>query len=191
MYLTQSIDAVQAAVLRLMGPAFALKHSREVRLVATFIYYALTTGSGQQTMGEEYCDVLQRQPQHDFRRQLLNTTSASPTSHLPEAAAASIPSKRSSSCGNSALHGGSSRSGSSTAGPLHSSSSSTRPPDLFMAPTSSLLPRKAALGLTVLQSLGPYLLERLISSLGSRPDGVLGFDEASWLDEDDQEVASR
>eukprot|EP00878_Enallax_costatus_P022928 GHUV01024367.1.p1 GENE.GHUV01024367.1~~GHUV01024367.1.p1 ORF type:complete len:331 (+),score=105.98 GHUV01024367.1:584-1576(+) len=32
---------------------------RSCRLVATFMYYALTTGAGLQTLGEEYCDIVQ------------------------------------------------------------------------------------------------------------------------------------
>ncbi len=32
---------------------------REVRLVAELLYSGLTTGAGLQTLGEEYCDILQ------------------------------------------------------------------------------------------------------------------------------------
>lgn len=31
---------------------------RSCKMVATFMYYALTTGAGLQTLGEEYCDIL-------------------------------------------------------------------------------------------------------------------------------------
>lgn len=33
--------------------------SREVRLVAGLLYSGLTTGAGLQTLGEEYCDIIQ------------------------------------------------------------------------------------------------------------------------------------
>jgi Pex2 / Pex12 amino terminal region len=33
--------------------------SRETRLLAELLYYGLTTGAGVQTLGEEYCDILQ------------------------------------------------------------------------------------------------------------------------------------
>ena len=183
MYLTQSIDAVQAAVLRLMGPAFALQHSREVRLVATFIYYALTTGSGQQTLGEEYCDLLQRQPQHDPWRPKPPLPS-SLTAHLAGAAGTALQ-NHSNIISSSASSRSQLGSSSNISGPPLSSSSKSR--HVVMSPSSSLLPRKAALGLTVLQSLGPYLLERLISSLGSRGDLDLGFEDTSWLDADEQQ----
>jgi Pex2 / Pex12 amino terminal region len=32
---------------------------RETHLAAGVLYYALTTGAGSQTLGEEYCDLLQ------------------------------------------------------------------------------------------------------------------------------------
>ena len=32
---------------------------REVRLVAQLLYSGLTTGAGLQTLGEEYCDIIQ------------------------------------------------------------------------------------------------------------------------------------
>jgi peroxin-10 len=32
---------------------------REIKLLAELLYYALTTGTGMQTLGEEYCDILQ------------------------------------------------------------------------------------------------------------------------------------
>ena len=36
-----------------------LSMCREVRLVAELMYSGLTTGAGLQTLGEEYCDILQ------------------------------------------------------------------------------------------------------------------------------------
>lgn len=32
---------------------------REVKLVAELLYSGLTTGAGLQTLGEEYCDIIQ------------------------------------------------------------------------------------------------------------------------------------
>lgn len=31
----------------------------QTRLLGQMLYYVLTTGSGQQTLGEEYCDITQ------------------------------------------------------------------------------------------------------------------------------------
>lgn len=31
----------------------------QTKLVGQMLYYVLTTGSGQQTLGEEYCDITQ------------------------------------------------------------------------------------------------------------------------------------
>lgn len=44
---------------RLLGPHRALRWASETRALAQLLYHTLTTGSGQQTPGEEYCDVLQ------------------------------------------------------------------------------------------------------------------------------------
>ena len=30
-----------------------------MKLVGQMLYFVLTTGSGQQTLGEEYCDIIQ------------------------------------------------------------------------------------------------------------------------------------
>ncbi|WIA38650.1 hypothetical protein OEZ86_001959 [Tetradesmus obliquus] len=59
LYLQQSIDACYDAVMRMFGAVPALQHSKSCRLLASFMYYALTTGAGLQTLGEEYCDILQ------------------------------------------------------------------------------------------------------------------------------------
>ena len=37
---------------------------REIRLFAELLYHGLTTGAGLQTLGEEYCDILQVSGQH-------------------------------------------------------------------------------------------------------------------------------
>ncbi|KAF8059190.1 PEX10 [Scenedesmus sp. PABB004] len=59
LYLQQSVEAAHDAVMRLLGAVPALQHARSCKLLATFAYYALTTGAGLQTLGEEYCDVVQ------------------------------------------------------------------------------------------------------------------------------------
>ena len=37
---------------------------RVIRVLAEVLYYSLTTGSGAQTLGEEYCDILQVSSEH-------------------------------------------------------------------------------------------------------------------------------
>ncbi|CAK0746013.1 hypothetical protein CVIRNUC_001661 [Coccomyxa viridis] len=59
LYIQHLADSCHDAVRRLLGPRQALKYSREVRLVAELLYSGLTTGAGLQTLGEEYCDILQ------------------------------------------------------------------------------------------------------------------------------------
>ena len=38
---------------------FCLNCCRETAVLAQLLYYGLTTGAGVQTLGEEYCDILQ------------------------------------------------------------------------------------------------------------------------------------
>lgn len=52
-------DAFQDSARALLGPRQALTWTRETQLVSTLLYHALTTGAGAQTLGEEYCDLLQ------------------------------------------------------------------------------------------------------------------------------------
>ncbi|KAA6428149.1 MAG: peroxisome biogenesis factor 10-like, partial [Trebouxia sp. A1-2] len=72
LYLHYLIDACHDAVRRLLGPRRALlwnRHAsaafsapsthRETAVVGQILYYSLTTGAGVQTLGEEYCDILQ------------------------------------------------------------------------------------------------------------------------------------
>eukprot|EP00884_Botryococcus_braunii_P002756 jgi/Botrbrau1/12481/Bobra.0169s0028.1 len=58
-YLRDFTDACNDAVRRLFGARRALLWSRETRLLAELLYYGLTTGAGIQTLGEEYCDLMQ------------------------------------------------------------------------------------------------------------------------------------
>nr|CAD1832312.1 unnamed protein product [Ananas comosus var. bracteatus] len=41
------------------GTSVAVAYQSEIKLLGQTLYYLLTTGSGQQTLGEEYCDILQ------------------------------------------------------------------------------------------------------------------------------------
>jgi peroxin-10 len=59
LYLQYLTDACHDAVRRLLGPHRALRWASETRTLAELLYFALTTGSGLQTLGEEYCDILQ------------------------------------------------------------------------------------------------------------------------------------
>ena len=42
-----------------IAPTQSLREHRETRLAAELVYHGLTTGAGVQTLGEEYCDILQ------------------------------------------------------------------------------------------------------------------------------------
>jgi peroxin-10 len=53
------IDSCHDVVRRLLGPRVALKWSEETHYLAKLLYHAITTGSGLQTPGEEYVDILQ------------------------------------------------------------------------------------------------------------------------------------
>ncbi|KAL4428030.1 hypothetical protein ABPG75_002119 [Micractinium tetrahymenae] len=59
LYLQLLTDACHDAVRRVLGPRAALRWAGETRAAAQLLYYALTTGAGLQTLGEEYCDMLQ------------------------------------------------------------------------------------------------------------------------------------
>ena len=43
----------------MLGPRAALHWAAETRLLSELLYLSLTTGEGRQTLGEEYCDILQ------------------------------------------------------------------------------------------------------------------------------------
>lgn len=53
------VDACHDAVRRVLGPRAALRWASETRLAAELLYFSLTTGAGRQTLGEEYCDIVQ------------------------------------------------------------------------------------------------------------------------------------
>ncbi|KAF8036104.1 hypothetical protein BT93_C1950 [Corymbia citriodora subsp. variegata] len=55
-------DACRDAIRHLFGTRVAVAYQRETQLLGQMLYYVLTTGSGQQTLGEEYCDITQVLP---------------------------------------------------------------------------------------------------------------------------------
>ncbi|KAK9081519.1 hypothetical protein Syun_030843 [Stephania yunnanensis] len=52
-------DACRDAFRHLFGTRAAVACQNETKLLGQMLYYILTTGSGQQTLGEEYCDITQ------------------------------------------------------------------------------------------------------------------------------------
>ncbi|KAL5559522.1 hypothetical protein UlMin_035733 [Ulmus minor] len=52
-------DACRDAFRHLFGTRIAVAYQSETKLLGQMLYYVLTTGSGQQTLGEEYCDITQ------------------------------------------------------------------------------------------------------------------------------------
>ncbi|KAH7523870.1 hypothetical protein FEM48_Zijuj06G0057800 [Ziziphus jujuba var. spinosa] len=52
-------DACRDAFRHLFGTRIAVAYQSEMKLLGQTLYYVLTTGSGQQTLGEEYCDITQ------------------------------------------------------------------------------------------------------------------------------------
>lgn len=52
-------EACRDAFRQLFGTRVAVAHQNEAKLLGQMLYYVLTTGAGQQTLGEEYCDITQ------------------------------------------------------------------------------------------------------------------------------------
>ncbi|XP_021744299.1 peroxisome biogenesis factor 10-like isoform X1 [Chenopodium quinoa] len=52
-------DACRDAFRHLFGARIAVAYHSETKLLGQMLYYILTTGAGQQTLGEEYCDIAQ------------------------------------------------------------------------------------------------------------------------------------
>ncbi|ESQ50205.1 hypothetical protein EUTSA_v10002014mg [Eutrema salsugineum] len=52
-------EACRDAFRHLFGTRVALAYQKEMKLLGQMLYFVLTTGSGQQTLGEEYCDIIQ------------------------------------------------------------------------------------------------------------------------------------
>ena len=55
----QLTESCHDAVRRLLGPRAALNWAAETRLISELLYHGLTTGSGLQTLGEEYVEILE------------------------------------------------------------------------------------------------------------------------------------
>ncbi|KAL7169233.1 hypothetical protein ACSBR2_034304 [Camellia fascicularis] len=52
-------DGCRDAFRHLFGTRVAVAYQSQTKLLGQMLYYMLTTGSGQQTLGEEYCDITQ------------------------------------------------------------------------------------------------------------------------------------
>ncbi|KAH7387390.1 hypothetical protein KP509_16G020600 [Ceratopteris richardii] len=58
-YASHLCDACHDAFRRAFGTRLSVTYEKETRLAGCALYYLLTTGSGLQTLGEEYCDIQQ------------------------------------------------------------------------------------------------------------------------------------
>jgi len=58
-YASYVYDACHDAFRHVFGTRFAVAYQNEMKLAGQMLYYLLTTGSGLQTLGEEYCDLTQ------------------------------------------------------------------------------------------------------------------------------------
>ncbi|KAI4316477.1 hypothetical protein L6164_024455 [Bauhinia variegata] len=58
-YASYVYEACRDAFRHLFGARVAVAYQSEAKLLGQMLYYVLTTGSGQQTLGEEYCDITQ------------------------------------------------------------------------------------------------------------------------------------
>ncbi|XP_077230010.1 peroxin 10 isoform X1 [Tasmannia lanceolata] len=63
-YASYIYDACRDAFRHLFGTRVAVAYQNETKLLGQMFYYLLTTGSGQQTLGEEYCDITQVASSH-------------------------------------------------------------------------------------------------------------------------------
>lgn len=75
-YASHLCHACHDAFRHAFGTRLAVAYENETRLAGCVLYYLLTTGSGLQTLGEEYCDIAQvagpsRLPLAPARRTLL------------------------------------------------------------------------------------------------------------------------
>jgi peroxin-10 len=71
-------DKYYEIVQRIMGPAYAVVAPDEIKFFSELCYYGLSTLLGRQTLGEEYCDIMQVTGKNmiplDFRERLLLIT---------------------------------------------------------------------------------------------------------------------
>ncbi|KAL5719562.1 peroxisome biogenesis factor 10 [Ranunculus cassubicifolius] len=58
-YASYVFEACRDAFRHLFGTRVAVAYQSETKLLGQMLYYVITTGSGQQTLGEEYCDITQ------------------------------------------------------------------------------------------------------------------------------------
>ncbi|KVH93610.1 Peroxisome biogenesis factor 10 [Cynara cardunculus var. scolymus] len=58
-YASYVYEACRDAFRHLFGTRAAISYQSETKLLGQMLYYILTTGAGQQTLGEEYCDITQ------------------------------------------------------------------------------------------------------------------------------------
>ncbi|KAJ7966367.1 Peroxisome biogenesis factor 10 [Quillaja saponaria] len=58
-YASYVYEACRDAFRHLFGTRVSVAYQSETKLLGQMLYYVLTTGSGQQTLGEEYCDITQ------------------------------------------------------------------------------------------------------------------------------------
>ncbi|XP_057849089.1 peroxisome biogenesis factor 10 isoform X2 [Cryptomeria japonica] len=58
-YASYVYNACHDAFRHLFGTRLAVAYQNEIKLAGQMLYYLLTTGSGLQTLGEEYCDLCQ------------------------------------------------------------------------------------------------------------------------------------
>ncbi|KAJ3677017.1 hypothetical protein LUZ60_002741 [Juncus effusus] len=58
-YVVHVQEACRDAFRHLFGTRVTVAYQNEIKLLGQTLYYLLTTGSGQQTLGEEYCDITQ------------------------------------------------------------------------------------------------------------------------------------
>ncbi|KAI3814793.1 hypothetical protein L1987_14437 [Smallanthus sonchifolius] len=58
-YASYVYEACRDAFRHLFGTRAAIYYQSETKLLGQMLYYVLTTGAGQQTLGEEYCDITQ------------------------------------------------------------------------------------------------------------------------------------
>ncbi|KAI9355305.1 Pex12 amino terminal region-domain-containing protein [Zopfochytrium polystomum] len=62
-YRHQVFDALQSLARSFFGTRWLVAHQKELRLGADAAFLGLTTLAGSQTLGEEYCDIIQVDPQ--------------------------------------------------------------------------------------------------------------------------------
>ncbi|XP_043722909.1 peroxisome biogenesis factor 10 [Telopea speciosissima] len=58
-YASYVYDACRDAFRHLFGARVSVAYQSETKLLGQMLYFILTTGSGKQTLGEEYCDIIQ------------------------------------------------------------------------------------------------------------------------------------